>query len=115
MHELGIAQSVLDAAAKELDGRPGALLRKVGLRIGELAGVDAEALRFSWECLTRETAFEGVLLEIENLAWQRRCPVCGLVFAVFNFQTLCPQCGTEETVHEAGDELDVAYLELETP
>ena len=115
MHELSIAQSVVDTVEKELASRPGALLRKVGMRIGELAGVDADSLRFSWDCLTRETAFEGVTLEIETRAWQRRCSRCELIFAVDDFQTICPRCATEETEPEGGDELDVAYLELETP
>ena len=115
MHELSIAQSVVDTVEKELASRPGALLRKVGMRVGELAGVDADSLRFSWDCLTRETAFEGVALEIETRDWRRRCPHCGLIFAVVNYQTICSRCGTEETQHQGGDELDVAYLELETP
>lgn len=115
MHELSIAQSVVETVEKELENQPGALLRKVGLRIGELSGVDADSLRFSWECLTRETGFEGVALAIETRAWQRRCPPCELIFAVSDFQTICPQCGTRETEHAGGDELDVAYLELETP
>ncbi len=115
MHELSIAQSVLDAVGKELGSRPGAVLRTVGLRVGELAGVDDESLRFSWDCLTRDTAYQGVALEIENRAWQRHCPLCGLIFAVFDAQTTCPQCGTQETEHECGDELDIAYLEVETP
>jgi hydrogenase nickel incorporation protein HypA/HybF len=115
VHELGIAQSVLDAVANELKARPGAQLKSVGLRIGDLAGVDAESLRFSWECLTRETAFGGAVLEIEHRAWKRRCPGCGSVFEVVDFQTRCPRCGAGETENEGGDELDIAYLELETP
>ncbi|MBI4877977.1 MAG: hydrogenase maturation nickel metallochaperone HypA [Acidobacteria bacterium] len=82
MHELSVAQSILDAVETEVRNRPGAVLRAVGLRIGELAAVDADSLRFSWECLTRETTFEGVALEIE---------------------------------HKAAGELDITYLELETP
>jgi hydrogenase nickel incorporation protein HypA/HybF len=112
---LGIAQSVLDTVAKEIESRPGALLKTVGLRIGELAGVDAESLRFSWECLTRETPFEVATLVIEKRAWKRRCPRCDAVFAVVDFQTRCQECGSDATENEAGDELDIAYLELETP
>jgi hydrogenase nickel incorporation protein HypA/HybF len=82
VHELSIAQSVVEAVTKEVESRPGALLRKVGMRIGELAGVDPDSLRFCWECLTRETGFEGVTLEIE---------------------------------HRDGGELDLTYLELDTP
>ena len=115
MHELSIAQSVVETVEKELQSQPGAVLRKVGMRIGELSGVDPDSLRFSWECLTRETGFEGVALEIETRNWQRRCPPCELIFAVSEFHTVCPRCGTQETEHAGGDELDVAYLELETP
>ena len=40
MHEMGIASSVLEAVHKELHRYPGDRAAKVGLRIGEFAGVD---------------------------------------------------------------------------
>ena len=48
MHELGIANSILDGVAKEIERRPGSRPTRVGVRIGELAGVDPDALRFGF-------------------------------------------------------------------
>jgi hydrogenase nickel incorporation protein HypA/HybF len=82
MHELGIANSVLDAVREEVARRPGAVALKVGVRIGELAGVDPDALAFGFEVLTSGTEWKDLKLEIEKAG---------------------------------GDQLDLAYLELEEP
>ena len=64
MHEMGIASSILEAAATEARLYPGQWPVKVGIVIGEYAGVDTESLRFCFEVLTKsyEPAME---LEIE--------------------------------------------------
>ncbi len=54
MHEMGIASSVLEAVRAEA-ARQGALPCKVGLRVGELAALDEDALRFCFEAITRGT------------------------------------------------------------
>ena len=115
MHELSIANSVLEALRAEVGQRPGARLCKVGLRIGELAGVDPEALSFSFSVLVRGTEFERVALEIESSAHRQRCPQCGRTFTVVNYDVACPDCGAARTECIGGDELELAYLELEQP
>jgi hydrogenase nickel incorporation protein HypA/HybF len=65
MHEMGIASSVLDAVHKELQRYPGQYATKVGLRIGEFAGVDAESLRFCFDVLVKDWDFAPPALEIE--------------------------------------------------
>jgi Zn finger protein HypA/HybF involved in hydrogenase expression len=62
--------------------RPGAVAVKIGVRIGELAGVDPGALAFGFEVLTSGTEWKDLKLEIENTS---------------------------------GDQLELAYLELEEP
>jgi Zn finger protein HypA/HybF involved in hydrogenase expression len=101
MHEMGIAASVLDAVHQELHryaqglgvspeagAQRVALPRaaKVGLRIGEFAGVDGESLRFCFEAQVKGTELEPLELEI---TW----------------------CRAEDGWR--GDELELAYLELE--
>ncbi len=115
MHELSIASSVLEAVAKEAERRPNTRFLKVGLRIGELAAVDRDALTFGWEVLTKDTAWQGLELEIESIPRRQRCTVCGHEFAAPDFMTACPKCAELMTVTIAGDELDIAYLEVEEP
>jgi Zn finger protein HypA/HybF involved in hydrogenase expression len=66
MHELGIANSVIEAVRAEAARRPGARVTKVGMRIGEFAGVDRESLSFCWEVLARDTEFATAVLAIEE-------------------------------------------------
>jgi Zn finger protein HypA/HybF involved in hydrogenase expression len=51
MHEMGIASSILDAAETEARRYPGHRPAKVGVLIGEYAGVDTESLRFCFEAV----------------------------------------------------------------
>ncbi len=113
MHELSIATSVLEAVSKEAERRPGARIVKVGLRIGEVAGVDCDALSFGWEVITKDTEWDGIRLEIEHIPRRQRCTSCGHEFAASDFMTVCPKCSELMTITIAGDELDIAYLEVD--
>jgi hydrogenase nickel incorporation protein HypA/HybF len=65
MHEMGIANSILDAVRAETLRYPGGRVERVGIRLGEYSGVDTESLKFCFEALTRETDLEHLILEIE--------------------------------------------------
>jgi hydrogenase nickel incorporation protein HypA/HybF len=113
MHEMGIANSILEGVAKELQRRPGSRAVKVGVRIGELAGVDPDALSFAFEALTLDTDFAGLAIDIEYVAPRSRCRECSREFEVRNYELLCPTCGSLSTERISGDELEFKYLELE--
>lgn len=113
MHELGIANSVLDAARAEAQLRPSMRLTKIVVRVGDLAGVDPGALSFCFEALVKETDLEPVVLEIERRPQRHRCTQCGSEFVVVNYDTTCPLCGEATTTFVSGNELELAYLEME--
>jgi len=64
MHELGIAQSALEAVSAEAARHPGERPTRLAMRIGELTAIDPDALRFAFEALTLDTELEGLQLEI---------------------------------------------------
>jgi hydrogenase nickel incorporation protein HypA/HybF len=66
MHEMGIASSVIEAVRGEAARRPGARVTKVGLKIGELSGVDRDSLSFCFEALVKDTDLESAVLVIED-------------------------------------------------
>lgn len=65
MHEMSIADSILNAVRTEAEKHPGARVKKVGLRLGELAGVDRESLSFCFEVLAKDTDLDGLALVIQ--------------------------------------------------
>lgn len=115
MHELGIASSVLEAVREEIRRHPGAVPVKVGLAVGELAGVDPECLQFNFQALTKGTEWEGLSLEILWRPRRHRCPACGAEFHIADYNFTCPACGAQRTECVSGDELELMYLEVEQP
>jgi hydrogenase nickel incorporation protein HypA/HybF len=112
MHEIGIANSILEAVQTEVGRRPGAIPQKILVRIGELAAVDPDALRFSFEVLIRETSFERLQLEILMCPLRHHCEGCDIEFSVKEFEVRCPRCGNERTKRVSGDQLELAQLEI---
>ncbi len=113
MHEMGIASAVLEAVRAETRRLPDGHICKVGVRIGELAGVDPGSVRFCFEVLVRGTELEPLELEIAYCPRRCQCRCCGHACAAAREESTCPNCGTTDLEFLGGDELELAYLEVE--
>ena len=113
MHEMGIANSILEAVATEVRRHPGSRASKVGVLIGELAAIDADSLRFCFDALSRDTDLEGLQLQIEFCPRRHCCDPCRETFDVHDYEFACPKCGNMQTKFVTGDQLELAYLEVE--
>ena len=113
MHELGIATSILESVQTAASRNPGMHISKVGVKIGELAGVDADALQFGFECIIKGTEWEPLTLDIEWIPSVQRCTRCGHEFRMADFDPQCPKCGEFATQCISGEELDIAYMEVD--
>jgi hydrogenase nickel incorporation protein HypA/HybF len=113
MHEIGIANAIIEAGQAEAARRKGSKLIRVGIRIGVLAGVDSDALRFVFTALTQGTEMDTVDFEIQNCPRRNRCFDCNREFESDIYGDPCPSCGSEKIVLVGGDELDLSYVEVE--
>lgn len=113
MHELGIAASILDCVDQEAERHPNGHIFKVGVKIGELCGVDADALQFGFEVLVKDTEREPLALELEFVPRIQRCAKCEHDFRMTEFDPRCPKCGDFATQCVSGEELDIAYMEID--
>lgn len=114
MHELSIAESILDAVRVELLRYPGAKPMRVGLKIGAFTAVDVESLNFCFESVVRGTEWENLRLEAHACRAMRRCEACEADFESVEYNVVCPVCCSHTTISLGGDELDFEYLEVET-
>ena len=113
MHELSIAQSILDSARAHAAPHAGRRVLRIGVRVGEISGVNADALEFCFGMTAKDTELEGAALDLERIAVRYRCDACAAEFPAADFTVACPQCASQETRMVAGDELALSYLELE--
>jgi hydrogenase nickel incorporation protein HypA/HybF len=120
MHELSLARAVVETAASHAGGMP---VVSVQLRVGALRQVVPESLEFYFEIAARETACDGARLEQEAVAALMRCPACGAEWdpapppaagwAAVVPVLRCPGCDAAGAEALRGEELEVAYIEVE--
>ncbi|MFC1536750.1 hydrogenase maturation nickel metallochaperone HypA [Pseudomonadota bacterium] len=112
MHEMSLCESVLqilDASAKE---QGFSTVKTVWLEIGVLSCVEPEAMRFSFDVVTRGTLAEGAVLEIERVQATARCLSCLQDVSVNRYGDPCPACGSSDLQISGGDQLRVKELEV---
>ncbi len=112
MHEMSLAEGVLqlleDAALSQ--GFTG--VKTIWLELGQMAGVEKEALRFCLEVVTRDSLAHEARLEIIELPGQGWCMQCAETVAMTELFGACPQCGRHQVQVTAGSEMRVKELEV---
>ena len=93
MHELSLAQNIMEIIKKEMPRYNLTKIDTVTLRIGEMAQVMPDALIFGFECLTQGTIHDGARIFIETVPVKGHCRICGQKFVMKNLGHGCPGCG----------------------
>ena len=109
MHELSIAQAIVDVAARHAGG---ARVERVYVRVGHLRQVVLSALAFSFELCAHGTPVEGAELEIEAVPIGAVCRDCAAESELDGFPLACRACGGLAVDVVRGEELQVESLEL---
>ena len=117
MHEMSIAQSILDIIKQEMEKNGLTRLVKVKVKFGRLTNTVPEALETGFMALTAGTPLESAVFELEEITARYSCFSCGKEFSPGETGRLlvpCPHCG-EELGHKvlAGKELFIDYIEAE--
>ena len=108
MHELAIAESVVDTVTQRL---PGATVTCVHLEIGALSGVVPDSIRFCFDLATEGTPLAGAALEITEPPARCRCRACGAEFQPDSPVVLCP-CGSPDVAVLSGEQLTIVSVEV---
>jgi hydrogenase nickel incorporation protein HypA/HybF len=113
MHEVSVAQNIIDIVTSEAEKARAEKVTQVVLSIGKLAGIENEALLFAWDIVTKNTLAEGSSLIIEDIGGVAECQNCLHRFETSDYFTLCEKCGDFRTNIIKGKELQVKSIEIE--
>lgn len=114
MHELSIAQSIVDAVEARATECNAARVKGVRLRIGEASGIVSDSLTFCFEMLTSlDPTLTGAQLLIDCVPHRARCRHCAKDFSVINFVAQCPTCQEWSSEIVSGTELQILEMEIE--
>ncbi len=115
MHELSIAQNILDIIRQYVPEEQERDVRLVKIRVGQMAGVVPDSLDFCFAAIVKDTSLANAQLNIESTALQSQCDICHEVFAVEGACFVCPHCGAGEMRIISGTELQVVEIEVNEP
>ncbi len=104
MHELSLANAIVDTVERHAEGRP---VRVIALRVGTLRQVVPGSLELYVELVGRGTVCEGARLELEVVPARLAC--CGGEWEPPSFR--CPSCGRGGEI-VSGDEFLVESIQI---
>ena len=115
MHELAIAQSIVEAIEAKASECNAMHVKAVRLKIGEASGVVTDSLTFCFEMLASlDPTLEGALLLIDTMPHRANCRHCDREFSVTNFVAQCPTCKEWSSEIVSGTEMQLLEMEFET-
>ncbi len=112
MHEVGLAQSIVDLVQEKAADGSFHRVTTVFLQLGALANVEPGALLFGFECARRGTVANDATLQIKRTPGTAVCAACGAEVKVQTRLDQCSACGSGQVLVMSGDEFRVTELEV---
>jgi hydrogenase nickel incorporation protein HypA/HybF len=113
MHEMSLAEGVLQIIEDSAKTQNFSRVKTVWLEIGQLAGVEAEAMKFCFDAVTRDSIAQDAKLEIVEKPGQAWCLHCAETVQVQALYDACPKCGSHQVQVTGGNEMRVKELDVE--
>ncbi|RPI19144.1 MAG: hydrogenase maturation nickel metallochaperone HypA [Ignavibacteriae bacterium] len=112
MHELSIAQNILEIVHQYVPAEELENVEFVKVKVGEVAGVVTDSLTFGFEAITAGTSLNNAKLAVENIPFKVQCNLCSKIFSNEFGITICPLCNSSNTKILSGMELQVTEVLL---
>lgn len=113
MHEMSICESIVSIIEQQAIAQSFKKVKMVRLEIGPLAGVEIEALRFSFDVVTKGGLAQGARLEVIELPVNAWCMQCAKSVDVKERFDPCPDCNSYQVQITGGDELRIKEMEVD--
>ena len=112
MHEQSIVASLLSMAIEDAKKDNAQRIVSIKLVIGELTGVEKEAVSFYFGFMAKGTLASGASLEFNYTKPQLRCRDCDIIFPKEKLEFNCPQCNKKAIEMVGGRELYIESMEI---
>ena len=113
MHEMSIAQSLIDIIKEEMTRHDASVLRSIRLHIGQLSAIVPQSLSFCFEVITSGTELEGAKLIMEVIPLRAMCRECKQAFEIKDYAFECPHCGSPDIKTISGQEMSIVDMEVD--
>jgi len=112
MHELYLAQSILNIVQEYAARQNFSKVNSILLSFGRLSCIESKSLQFAFEVQAKNTSAENASLEFQILPAVIHCFFCAKDLEVEIYSAVCPKCGGEEVILTGGTE-ELRILEMD--
>ncbi len=112
MHEMSIAEGILQVLEDQAASQQYEKVKAVWLEIGPLANIDANALTFCFDVVMKGSLAEGAKLTIISLPGMAYCLQCSETVSITQRYDSCSHCGSYQLQVTQGDEMRIKELEV---
>jgi hydrogenase nickel incorporation protein HypA/HybF len=112
MHELSLAESLVEAIEEESQRATFSRVRVVRVEAGVLSCVEPDPLRFAFEVAIQGTCAEGARLEIIRTPGKARCLDCLEEVHISAYYDPCSHCGSHRLSVLQGERFQLQELEV---
>ena len=113
MHELSIAQNIVEMIQRHIPQDEWNQVVAVKVRIGAVAGIVPDSLKFSFQAITAESALCNARLITEHIPFRVHCRTCNSTTENEDGFAMCGDCESTDIQVLSGTELHVVEIELE--
>jgi hydrogenase nickel incorporation protein HypA/HybF len=113
MHELSIAQNIVETLERTARQNNATRVVSAVLKLGELTCIEPETLTFAFEVTAKGTAAEGCRLDIVRVPLRLRCDTCSWEGEMSMEASHCPSCAGETFKPTGGREIQLETMEIE--
>ncbi len=113
MHELSIVTNILDTVEDSATSNNAKVVYEIELEVGELAGVEFDALEFAIEHAPKSTLLNKVKFNILKVKPIAKCSVCNFEFETSEYASNCPNCNSFKTEIIKGNELKIKSYKMD--
>lgn len=113
MHEMSLAEGILQLLEEQATVQDFRRVKQVWLRIGALSGVDTDALAFCLEVVSRDSLADGAQFHFVSEPGRGWCLLCSKEITLQQRYDGCPDCGRFQIQVTGGDSMQVGELEVE--
>lgn len=113
MHEFSLAADIVEIVTNALGNAKKKQATSITLQIGDLSGVEKEALYTALESLMQTPELKGAEIVTEEVPGSAQCSECKADFELNDLLAPCPECGSFFKDITGGKEFNVLSIDAE--
>jgi len=110
MHEVSIAQSIVELAEQQARIHQASEIEELELEVGSMAGVELQTLDFALISVVKGTMLENAKIIRHDILGEGICGECENVFRIDTLFSPCPNCGSHLVNITKGRELRIKSI-----